>query len=120
MPDAPLRRAAGPAISYVLTLSCAFTLMGATPLAVVAAPAHLGDTAPAITAESAASVTFRVHATREGMVGGTTSSGHVIATNDHFVALPCTCALNKYVRLSFNGKSQVVPVYDVGPWNRSE
>jgi hypothetical protein len=94
--------------------------MGATPPEVVAAPAHPGDTVPTITAESAASVTFRVHATREGLVGGTTSSGHVIAPNDHFVALPCTCALNKYVRLSFNGRSQVVPVYDVGPWNNRD
>lgn len=121
MPDAPWRRAAGPAIAHWLILSCAFIIGGATPLAVVAAPMQPSTTAPAITAaESAASVTFRVHATREGLVGGTTSSGHVITANDHFVALPCGCALNKKVRLSFNGKSQVVPVYDVGPWNNND
>ncbi len=121
MPDAPLRRAAGPAIGHWLTLSFAFMVACAAPLAVVAAPAPRSASAPAIApAEGAASVTFRVHATREGLVGGTTSSGHVITPNDHFVALPCTCALNKKVRLSFNGKSQVVPVLDIGPWNNSD
>jgi hypothetical protein len=120
MPDAPLRRATGPAIAHWLVLSCACIFGCAAPLAATAAPAQPTASSPAPLAESAANVTFRVHATREGLVGGTTSSGHVITPNDHFVALPCTCALNKYVRLSFNGKSQVVPVYDVGPWNNKD
>src|SRR4051812_6163302 len=98
MPDAPMRRAAGPAIAHWLIRSCAFIIGGATPLPVLAAPAQPNASAPAMpAAESAASVTFHVRATREGLVGGTTSSGHVITPNDHFVALPCICALNKMV-----------------------
>lgn len=31
---------------------------------------------------------YRIKATRQGMVGGTTSSGHVIIENDNFVSLP--------------------------------
>ena len=31
---------------------------------------------------------YRIFGTREGLVGGTTSSGHVIIPNDHFVSLP--------------------------------
>lgn len=70
-------------------------------------------------------LTYTVFATREGLVGGTTSNGHVIQTNDHFVALPSRRALasnggTEYmVRLYYpkTGKSATVPVWDVGPWN---
>ena len=71
-------------------------------------------------AESAASVTFRVYATREGLVGGTTSSGHTITANDHFVALPSTKALNKTVKITYKGKSAIAPVLDIGPWNNDD
>ncbi len=71
-------------------------------------------------AESADSVTFRVFATREGLVGSTTSTGHRITPNDHFVALPSTKALNKNVKLTYKGKSAVAPVLDVGPWNNDD
>ena len=81
--------------------------------------------------------TFRVTATIEGLVGHTTSNGHLITPFDHFVALPaCTqsscpwvtpgssstyvaeCAPNCYVRVTnpANGKCSVAPVWDVGPW----
>lgn len=75
---------------------------------------------PTVAAESADSVTFRVYATREGLVGGTTSSGHTITANDHFVALPSAKALNKNVKITYKGKSVVAPVLDVGPWNNDD
>ncbi|MFQ3633487.1 hypothetical protein [Roseiflexus sp.] len=67
--------------------------------------------------------TFTVHATRLGLVGRRTANGHRIAKRDRFVALPCVCVLssrggNEYmVRITYNGRSVVAPVYDVGPWN---
>ena len=68
-------------------------------------------------------VTFRLYATREGLVGGTTANGHVIVERDHFVALPSRVALaskngyEKQVLVSYKGRSSVAPVWDVGPWN---
>jgi hypothetical protein len=68
----------------------------------------------------ASPVTVRLWATREGLVGKTTASGHVIEPNDHFVALPSKKALNRSVVVSYHGKSVTAPVLDVGPWNRDE
>lgn len=68
-------------------------------------------------------VTFRVFATREGLVGGTTANGHVIKPRDRFVALPSRTALSskdgreKQVLVSYKGRQAVAPVWDVGPWN---
>jgi hypothetical protein len=65
----------------------------------------------------------RVFATREGLVGRTTANGHVVRHNDSFVALPSRRALSSaggnefQVRLTYQGRSVVVPVWDVGPWN---
>ena len=74
---------------------------------------------------AAASLTYTIFATREGLVGGTTANGHIIKTNDRFVALPSRRALasrggTEYmVRLYYpkTGKTATVPVWDVGPWN---
>ena len=79
--------------------------------------------------------TYVVTATREGLVGGTTASGHVILENDYFVSLPnCTttscpwgqfdegqktnCGTNCYVMVTnpATGQCRVEPIYDVGPW----
>lgn len=84
--------------------------------------------------------TWTVAATREGLVGGTTSSGYVIQTLDRFVSLPaCTssscpwlqpgvahslwgirteCGNACYVRVvnPNNGRCIVAPVRDTGPW----
>lgn len=85
--------------------------------------------------------TYQVTATREGLVGGTTSSGHVIVPNDHFVSLPACAGRNChwltpgtthatyghitdcggstcYVRVTnpATGICRVEPVYDLGPW----
>jgi hypothetical protein len=69
---------------------------------------------------AASPVTVRLWATREGLVGKTTASGHVITDNDHFVALPSRKALNRSVIVSYHGKSSTATVLDIGPWNRDE
>ncbi|MDQ3987756.1 MAG: hypothetical protein M3291_00885 [Actinomycetota bacterium] len=68
--------------------------------------------------------TFRVFATREGLVGGTTANGHVIRPHDHFVALPSRRGLaprdtgDYTVKVcADNGRCEWAPVWDVGPWN---
>ena len=68
--------------------------------------------------------TYKVHATREGLVGWTTANGHKIQPDDRFVSLPSWTALNDKgkndyrVRITApNGKSAVAPVWDTGPWN---
>ncbi|NMO91874.1 hypothetical protein [Actinomycetospora sp. TBRC 11914] len=70
---------------------------------------------------------YRVFATREGLVGGTTANGHVITENDQFVALPSSHALDAdgkgdyTVRLCTDaGRCAIVPVWDVGPWNTDD
>lgn len=83
---------------------------------------------------------YKVVATREGLVGGTTSNGHVIVENDHFVSLPaCTatscpwyepgrvderwgvrteCGDKCYVKVinETTGSCEVAPIWDTGPW----
>ena len=60
---------------------------------------------------------FYVYATREGLVGGTTATGHVISARDIFGALPSRQALNRNVEIYYRGNLRVIPVWDVGPWN---
>jgi hypothetical protein len=69
---------------------------------------------------AASPVTVRLWATREGLVGKTTASGHVIEANDHFVALPSRKALNKSVIVAYHGKNVTATVLDIGPWNKDE
>lgn len=69
--------------------------------------------------------TFPVFATRLGMVGQTTASGHRITARDHFVALPSRRALAKsgafYVRVCApTGRCETAPVLEVGPWNTTD
>jgi hypothetical protein len=67
--------------------------------------------------------TYRIFATREGLVGRTTANGHVIQPRDRFVALPSWSVLSPKgtdtykVRITYNDRSVVAPVWDVGPWN---
>ncbi|MCX2726392.1 SH3 domain-containing protein [Thermomicrobium sp. 4228-Ro] len=67
--------------------------------------------------------TFRIYAHRLGLVGQRTANGHVIQPNDSFVTLPCSCALSSnggtefQVLVEYRGRSLVLPVWDVGPWN---
>lgn len=67
---------------------------------------------------------YRVFATREGLVGGTTSNGHVITENDQFVALPSRQTLDAEGKGDYSvrictdaGRCATVPVWDIGPWN---
>ena len=70
--------------------------------------------------------TARIWATREGLVGHTTANGHVIAEHDHFASLPSLRSLNSVggsdyqVRISYRGRTTVVPIWDAGPWNVSD
>lgn len=62
--------------------------VGASP--VVHSLRLTAEQAPSLRVDPSARVagTFRVFATREGLVGGTTANGHIIRSRDHFVALP--------------------------------
>ncbi|MFD2796197.1 hypothetical protein ACFS27_21730 [Promicromonospora vindobonensis] len=72
--------------------------------------------------------TYRVFATREGLVGGTTANGHVIKPRDHFVALPSRRGLSAKNSGSYSvrvcaastGRCAYAPVWDVGPWNTTD
>jgi hypothetical protein len=75
-----------------------------------------------------AALSYRIFATREGLVGGTTANGHVIRSNDRFVALPSRRALasnggSEYqVKVCYpkTGKCTTTSVWDVGPWNTKD
>jgi hypothetical protein len=84
--------------------------------------ALLGQSAgPALAADPPAQhPTVRLYATREGLVGRSTASGHIIQNADHFVALPSKSALGKTVTLAYRGRTTQAPVLDVGPWNRDD
>lgn len=58
-----------------------------------------------------------VKATREGLMGGKTSSGYLIDALVPFVALPSAAALRQWVIVSRGGLSIRALVLDVGPWN---
>ena len=59
----------------------------------------------------------RVFATREGLIGGLTSSRTIIKADSMFVALPHPRALGRQVEVRHGDRALVVPVLDVGPWN---
>jgi hypothetical protein len=72
-------------------------------------------------------LSYSVFATREGLPGGTTANGHVIAPHDHFVALPSRRALSPNGKSDYsvrvcapNGRCVFAPVWDVGPWNTKD
>lgn len=74
---------------------------------------------------AALGLTYRVYATREGLVGGTTANGHVIVPRDHFVALPSRRGLaprgtgdfSVRVCTTSGSRCEYAPVWDIGPWN---
>jgi hypothetical protein len=97
------------------------------------------DTAPRTLTVHAASVAvpprvragaglgYEVFATREGLVGGHTASGHVIVERDHFAALPSRRGLSTKDSGDYtvkvcarNGRCEWAPVWDVGPWNTKD
>ncbi|TDC80386.1 hypothetical protein E1193_17525, partial [Micromonospora sp. KC606] len=70
-------------------------------------------------------LTYRVFATRIGLVGEQTANGRIIQPRDHFVALPSRRGLapldsgDYTVRVCTvgGGRCAYAPVWDVGPWN---
>ncbi|MFD6751984.1 hypothetical protein [Micromonospora gifhornensis] len=70
-------------------------------------------------------LTYRVYATRVGLVGNTTANGHVVVARDHFVALPSRRGLSPRnsgdytvrVCTTTGSRCEYAPVWDVGPWN---
>ncbi|MEU8420818.1 hypothetical protein AB0C15_08080 [Micromonospora sp. NPDC048835] len=84
-------------------------------------------TADANAAVSAATPgrTYRVYATRIGLVGELTANGRTVQPRDHFAALPSRRGLSPLntgdytVRVcTTNGsRCEYAPVWDVGPWN---
>lgn len=87
---------------------------------------HYQQQQPTPPTQAPVAPTFTIHATRLGMVGGRTTNGHIIQPHDHFVALPSPRALCSHggyeyqVRITYNGRSAVAPVWDVGPWNTKD
>ena len=87
----------------------------------------VADSVAAVTAATPG-LTYRVYATREGLVGGTTANGHVIVSRDHFVALPSARGLapkntgDYTVRVCTTTRSrcEYAPVWDIGPWNTKD
>jgi hypothetical protein len=70
--------------------------------------------------------TYTVRATREGLVGYRTANGYRIPERAWFVALPSWKVLSSkggnefQVRVTYQDKSIVLPVWDVGPWNTND
>jgi hypothetical protein len=62
----------------------------------------------------------RVYATREGLIGKRTATGHLIGAESLFVALPHPGALGKHVEIRHGTRAIVAPVLDVGPWNTDD
>lgn len=106
-------------------------------LTLVAPPGGATPTVRAVTVEAdrvvagsralAPRASYRVFATREGLVGGTTANGHVITEEDQFVALPSRRALDADGKGDYTvrvcteaGRCATVPVWDVGPWNTDD
>jgi hypothetical protein len=67
--------------------------------------------------------TFRIRATRQGMIGGRTANGYIIEPRARFVSLPSWRSLARKgsyeysVRITYRGRSAIAPVWDVGPYN---
>ncbi|MCO1595998.1 hypothetical protein M8C17_12585 [Micromonospora sp. RHAY321] len=84
-------------------------------------------TADATAAVSAATPgrTYRVYATRIGLVGEVTANGRTVQPRDHFVALPSRRGLaplnsgdySVRVCTTTGSRCEYAPVWDVGPWN---
>ncbi len=70
--------------------------------------------------------TYTIRATREGLVGYRTANGYRIPERAWFVALPSWKVLSSQggnefqVRVTYQDKSIILPVWDVGPWNTND
>ncbi|GAB2995676.1 hypothetical protein [Saccharothrix stipae] len=123
-PDAP---AVLPTAVTTVQVRLALTAEKASPeVSRVDLRAFTAPAASGVVAE-AAGLSYRVYATREGLVGGTTANGHVIVSRDHFVALPSRRGLSAKATGTYsvrvcaaNGRCEWAPVWDVGPWNTKD
>jgi hypothetical protein len=124
-------RFAQPATTVQLRLSLVVSSGIAPTVSAVSVEAALdrSPAAPATAPVHAQAFTYRVFATREGLVGGRTANGHIIVSRDHFVALPSRRGLNPVsggrdyqVRVCYarTGGCETAPVWDVGPWNTKD
>ncbi|WP_422741025.1 hypothetical protein ACN27B_17615 [Micromonospora sp. WMMD754] len=101
------------------------TTRDATSEAAVTNLTLTADRVAATAAQPAAARTYRVYATRIGLVGGVTANGHTVATRDHFAALPTRRGLSPRdtgdytvkVCTTSGSRCEYAPVWDVGPWN---
>jgi len=111
-------------------------VQGGTSRRTASAPFSVTATPAAGTTSRVSEGVYNVYATREGLVGGTTSSGHRIVTDDYFVSLPaCTttncpggpywgnmtnCGNKCYVKVvnPQTNSCRVEPILDTGPWFR--
>lgn len=121
-------RAAGPAALFDQPVSRvqARVVLTASSGAVVEVRSvrFTADTAAAVTAATPG-LTYRVYATRIGLVGEVTANGRTIQPRDHFVALPSRRGLaplsagDYTVRVctTTGSRCEYAPVWDVGPWN---
>ncbi|NTU78977.1 MAG: hypothetical protein HGA45_06175 [Chloroflexales bacterium] len=102
-------------------------LLGFVALFLFAATAAQVQAAPvAEEPKQIIAATYRIFATREGLVGQVTANGHIIQPRDRFVALPSWTVTSpngsdKFrVRVTYKGRSVIAPVWDVGPWNTND
>ncbi len=125
--------AAGAAVTFSTPVSAVQVRLVLSAPAGAAAPSvssvRLDAAAPqpaAVARPQAAAAAYRVFATREGLVGGTTANGHVIANRDHFVALPSRRLLDSngsrtyQVTVCHGSRCETAPIWDVGPWNTTD
>ena len=104
----------------LVSLIAALTVVP-TALAVLTTPAV------ALAPPAGGTLTAKVFATREGLVGWKTANGHKITKRDWFAALPSWRGLSdrgegdKSVRAhEGNDRCVFLPVWDVGPWNTKD
>lgn len=109
-----------------LILLCTSLMVCMLLLASASGEQHTAGAAPAARPHTNIAPTYRIFATREGLVGLQTANGHIIQERDHFVALPSWQVLSSYqgyeyqVRITYNGRTTIAPVWDVGPWNTND
>ncbi|HMP39067.1 MAG TPA: hypothetical protein PKA05_01685 [Roseiflexaceae bacterium] len=105
----------------LLVVFCAAALIPAMPARADEQPAP-----PAEAQVRPLAPTYRIYATRQGLVGRRTANGHIIQPRDRFVALPSFRVLSSrggnefQVRVTYRDRSVILPVWDVGPWNTTD
>jgi hypothetical protein len=127
VPATPGAPAVLPVPSRTVALRLTLVAPGPGPGPTVRAVSVRADRETGVQRASTPRASYRVFATREGLVGGTTANGHVITENDQFVALPSGTALDGDGKGDYSvrlctpaGRCATVPVWDIGPWNTDD